>query len=299
MPLSDQPWYKNCEPEIARADAIIARSRTLNVLPDVAVINEMANYLFETIIRIVFESNRVEGAGLDEGETRRLGEMVLKRATLKDRKIIPADPRHDYHLSYQKKDRRFLEVMLHLDAIQMAINLAEEEAPFEESKIKNVHRVLMNGLIPSEWEGMESGEYRNDACHTDFETLYVECRNIPHAMKEWAKRSHQLLHSKGSAVMKAAKISHEFVGIHPFPDGNGRMSRMILNMALMAEGLPFMVVLKGNKEGKKKYMKSLHLANEGKYDRYACLIAKSVNSQWEEMNRRLELAGFKPIPDPA
>jgi Fic family protein len=36
----------------------------------------------------------------------------------------------------------------------------------------------------------------------------------------------------------AAKYSHIFVNIHPFLDGNGRMSRLILNSILLKLGIP-------------------------------------------------------------
>ena len=37
-------------------------------------------------------------------------------------------------------------------------------------------------------------------------------------------------------VLKAAKVHVDFVGIHPFIDGNGRVSRLIMNLELLKSG---------------------------------------------------------------
>jgi Fic family protein len=114
-------------------------------------------------------------------------------------------------------------------------------------------------------------------------------------MKEFIKRSNKTLHSNEEPVIKAARISHDFVSIHPFPDFNGRISRLIMNMVLLHEGLPFMVAIRGDKRGKHKYIYALKRANRGKIDAYACLIAKAVNDAFDQINRNLKLAGIDPI----
>ena len=51
---------------------------------------------------------------------------------------------------------------------------------------------------------------------------------------KWFTNSAQDLHP----VERAAKLHAIFVGIHPFIDGNRRMSRLLLNLELMKAGYP-------------------------------------------------------------
>lgn len=44
------------------------------------------------------------------------------------------------------------------------------------------------------------------------------------------------------AVARAALAHLDFVAIHPFPDGNGRIARILMNLALMTAGLPWATI---------------------------------------------------------
>lgn len=57
-----------------------------------------------------------------------------------------------------------------------------------------------------------------------------------------------------------AKLHHDFVLIHPFDDGNGRVARMLVNYVLMHQGfLPIIVPT----ERKRDYLSALRLADAG------------------------------------
>ncbi|MEM6769285.1 MAG: Fic family protein, partial [Bacteroidota bacterium] len=43
-------------------------------------------------------------------------------------------------------------------------------------------------------------------------------------------------------LIRAAVLHHEFVAIHPFDDGNGRMTRILMNLSLMRAGYPLAIV---------------------------------------------------------
>lgn len=153
---------------------------------------------------------------------------------------------------------------------------------------------MAKDLLPKDAE-VRAGFYRIDNRTTDFQTAFPAHENVPKAMENFIIHSNKLINSDENPVIKAAKISHDFVAIHPFPDFNGRMSRLLMNMVLLREGLPFLVALKGNKKEKHKYMNAIRRANRGKIDRYACLIAIAINNALKELNANLEKAGIKPI----
>ena len=49
------------------------------------------------------------------------------------------------------------------------------------------------------------------------------------------------------SIERATMLHIIFVGIHPFIDGNGRDSRLLLNLDLMKEGLPPIVIKTENR----------------------------------------------------
>jgi len=60
-----------------------------------------------------------------------------------------------------------------------------------------------------------------------------------------------------SPVRKAAITHAVFEQIHPFPDGNGRVGRILLNFILVAAGLPNIALRGESKEERKEYIASL------------------------------------------
>ncbi len=58
------------------------------------------------------------------------------------------------------------------------------------------------------------------------------------AFSQWCSNEAQQLHP----VERAARIHGEFVKIHPFVDGNGRTSRLLMNLELMKAGFPATVI---------------------------------------------------------
>jgi Fic family protein len=60
-----------------------------------------------------------------------------------------------------------------------------------------------------------------------------------------------------------AKIHHEFLLIHPFDDGNGRVGRLLLNYVLLKHGwLPVII----RTEEKRAYLSALHRADTEERD---------------------------------
>ena len=94
-----------------------------------------------------------------------------------------------------------------------------------------------------------------------------------------------------SAMAAAAEVSYRFVRIHPFPDGNGRVSRLLMNLVLFLWGLPFPITLRGDGKERHRYKQALRRADRGKLDRYECLIARAVVGSFENLNVNLALAG--------
>lgn len=66
---------------------------------------------------------------------------------------------------------------------------------------------------------------------------------------------------KGDVIRKASLTHVAFEQIHPFPDGNGRVGRILMNFILVAHGLPN-IAIKGESERERgEYIKALEKAD--------------------------------------
>jgi hypothetical protein len=76
----------------------------------------------------------------------------------------------------------------------------------------------------------------------------------------------------------AARFHHRFTDIHPFDDGNGRMSRLLMNLMLMQDGYPPAVIRIGERD---QYLAALRRADAGEHDDFLSFIAEHVVSSLE------------------
>ena len=74
---------------------------------------------------------------------------------------------------------------------------------------------------------------------------------------------HQMEKEGIHPVLTAAYLHDELVRIHPFIDGNGRTSRLLMNLYLLRSGY-LMVTLKGSDAEKIRYYHALEKSHVGK-----------------------------------
>lgn len=72
-------------------------------------------------------------------------------------------------------------------------------------------------------------------------------------------------------IRYAAIAHYKLVDIHPFVDGNGRTSRLIMNLILLKAGYPPVMILKEQRE---KYYDALKAANTGDIRPFVRFIAQ-------------------------
>lgn len=95
------------------------------------------------------------------------------------------------------------------------------------------------------------------------------------AFINWYRADAQKLHP----IERACRVHVDFVGIHPFTDGNGRTSRLLMNLELMKSGFP-PVVLKV--ENRLAYYDALDKAHTlGDYEPFMALVCESVEESFE------------------
>lgn len=63
---------------------------------------------------------------------------------------------------------------------------------------------------------------------------YLPAKQVPSAIKNWLKEFNKI--NENTDFLKVAELYQKFVIIHPFTDGNGRTSRILLDLMLMKAG---------------------------------------------------------------
>ena len=85
---------------------------------------------------------------------------------------------------------------------------------------------------------------------------------------------------------RAARVHADFVKIHPFVDGNGRTSRLLMNLELMKAGFPAAVL---PVEKRLEYYETLDAAHtQDDYQQFLSLIIEivelSFQPYWHALN---------------
>lgn len=145
-----------------------------------------------------------------------------------------------------KSLREIYEVVNHNKAFSYVKKCISDDKPLDENIVKDIHSILMENILVG-------GVYRNVEVRI---TGSKHRPPVPSEMYYQIKDFFKNINSKSdfNPIELAAWTHAEFVKIHPFVDGNGRTSRLIMNYQLMSNGfLPVSV----NKEDRLEYFNCL------------------------------------------
>lgn len=201
-------------------------------------------------IDMTYNSNAIEGNSLTLRETFL---VINEGITIKNKPL---------------KDH--LEAKDHYEALDYLYSLVEKDRPqtFSETTIRNLHKIVV-----LETERQWAGKYRNGKVYiggADHQPPdFFEVPALMQELMEWFKENKDKLHP----VELAALFHHKLVYIHPFFDGNGRTSRLVMNLLLMSKGYPLVIVLKNDR---RIYYKTLQKADVGDYKSFVNFIAQAV-----------------------
>ena len=211
------------------------------------------NLLDELVVRWTYNSNAIEGNTLTLQETK----VALEGITIGGKTL-----------------REHFEAINHKEAILFIEELAQQDEILSEYNIKSIHSLILKNI-----NDKNTGAYRDinvlisGAMHKPPQSIALAAK-----MQEfisWYKKESLTLHP----IELAARVHIDFVGIHPFSDGNGRTSRLLMNLELMKSGFP-PVVLKV--ENRRAYYETLDKAHTlGEYDDFLDLVVKLVEESFE------------------
>ena len=165
--------------------------------------------------------------------------------------------------------REHLEVFNHRDAITYVEEIVQKSEELSEWQIKNLHRLVLKG-IDDEYAGVYRDQqvFISGAKHTPPAPVLI--KEQMEQLIDWYHLNTGNLHP----ITRGAMLHAIFGGIHPFIDGNGRTSRLLLNLELMKDGfLPVIIKV----ENRLAYYEALDKAHAQKdYDNFIQLVATAV-----------------------
>lgn len=203
-----------------------------------------------------YHSNAIEGNQLDYGETVAflMHGITAKGKTLKDH----------------------LDIKGHNQAIQLLLSIVKDERGFSEADIRTLHKMILV-------EPYETNAVTAEGLPTKKQILLGEYKKMPNSVKTRTGGMHYYTSPEETPIkmaelmewyneakdnlavhplVLAAVFHHEFVAIHSFDDGNGRMARILMNLILLQKNFPVIVVKKDDRNG---YYGVLSQADKGLY----------------------------------
>ena len=183
-------------------------------------------------IEYTYESNRIEGNTLTLQET---ALVVNEGVTISGKSM-----------------REHLEAINHTEAINYIKDIAKQDIEISERTIKEIHALILHGI-----DRENAGRYRtvpvmiSGSTHMPPQPYLIEKQ-----MEDFMIRFKQMEEEKIHPVLIAAYLHDELVRIHPFIDGNGRTSRLLMNLYLLRNGY-VIITLKGSNDAKVSYYMAL------------------------------------------
>jgi len=229
-----------------RLDEKLSRLNNLRPLPKPAV-EKLKEHLR---LELTYNSNAIEGNSLTLRETF----LIINEGI-----TVKGKPLRDH-----------LEAKDHHAALQYLYDLVEHDKHHTISAqlIRSLHQLITLDT-DKEWAGV----YRNaNVIITGTSHQPPDALEVPIKMRAlilWLQRNHADLH----IVELAALLHHRLVHIHPFFDGNGRTSRLLMNLLLMQNGFPLTIILKNDR---KKYYRVLAQADQNNFKPLTLFVAQAV-----------------------
>ncbi len=173
------------------------------LLPD--ILKQIKGYFR---IGLTYTSNALEGNSLTEIET---------KIVLEDGITIGGKPIRDYY-----------EAQGHSEAYDYVYKLARGKG-FIEKDIKKLHRLFYYRI-----DEAKAGKYRKTKVFISGSKYSLPSpEKISGLMKDFIKKDFKKNHHP---IDCSALIHKEFIFIHPFIDGNGRVARLLMNLILLQKG---------------------------------------------------------------
>ena len=214
-------------------------------------------------LEYTFESNRIEGNTLTLRET----DLVINKGLTISGKSM----------------REHLEAINHQEAIAYIKHLMVKNTSLNEREVLSIHNLILRGINPE-----DAGRYRRvqvmikGSSHMPPQPFLVSKEMEDFFI--WYETNKTSLHP----IVLAAELHERIVSIHPFIDGNGRTSRLIMNLILLQNGY-IIANIKGDYDNRMRYYNALETAQTKNNKEDFLLFVAQIEK--ESLERYLEIIG--------
>lgn len=177
-------------------------------------------------IKFTYDTNRIEGSTLTLRET----------ADIIERGLTPASKPLEDVKETEAHEKLFHEILNHKKDISLHALLHWHKKLFEATKSDIAGKIRTHQVAISASKFMPPTP--------------VEVSVLLREFFRWYERNKKTLHP----VELAARVHLKFVTIHPFSDGNGRLSRLLMNFVLNRHGFPLLNI---HYENRNSYYRAL------------------------------------------
>ncbi len=209
-------------------------------------------------VELTYTSNAIEGNTLTRQET----SLVLEKGL-----TVRGKPLKDHQ-----------EAVDHRDALRLVRELVTRNRPITEADVCDLHRLVVGGTLKAE-AGVYSQHRRRIAGSM---VVFPNPAKVPDLMQQlgdWLTESQP-------SVETAIEAHLRLVSIHPFSDGNGRTARLLLNLVLMKDGYPPLVI---RPEDRADYLDGIEkIQLGGDAADYRALMFGRLNASLDDYLRFLE-----------
>ena len=200
-------------------------------------------------LEYTFESNRIEGNTMTLRET----DLVINEGLTISGKSM----------------REHLEAINHQEAIAYIKQLMAKNSLINERELLSIHNLILRGIHPE-----DAGRYRKvQVMIKGSSHMPPQPYLIGKEMEDffiWYDLNKNQLHP----IVLAAELHERLVTIHPFIDGNGRTSRLLMNLVLLQHGY-IIANIKGDYDNRMAYYSALETAQtKGNKEDFLVFIAQ-------------------------
>ena len=235
-------------------------------------LNQVIDHEKFSMISIVYNSTKIEGCSLSESDTKVLieNDITAKGKPLSDHLMVK-----DHYAAFQLiKEQAKLkrEISIHF--------IKEIAACVMKNTGSQVNTISGNFDI-------SRGDFRRSQVYVD-KKYFPDFNKVEMLLSKLVENvNKQLKVVKGNEILKlAADIHYNLVNIHPFGDGNGRTSRLMMNYIQMYHNEPLIKIFT---EDRAEYIDALNLTE----DKEDISIFRDFICQQQIKYYKLELEKFK------
>jgi Fic family protein len=242
-----------------KIDELLTKYKRLSIGNE-SVLKEIA---FSEISEMVYNSNAIENSTLTLEDTEKIlsgGELSRKVSV---REVFEA-----------KNLAKITELLLENNSHKLTVNL-----------VLHLHKILLTNIDDTIAGRFRSGkEWVRVGNHLGANPLFVG-QLMQELIDNWNTNDSRFF------LDKIAYFHAEFETIHPFVDGNGRMGRILINLQLMNEGLPPIIIQNKSKHSD-YYPLFTNYQTTMKHEGFTALFAILLQ---ESLHKRIALMTAKRI----